>query len=495
MGLEQLDRRPGLAAPPIAPVVVACVVLATLSLLLPSTLTFDPLTWATWAREIVHLRLDTNGGPAWKPLPVLVDSVFAPLGAVQQWVWLVVARAGGLLAVVMAYRLARRLAGQWAGVIAATGMLLSDAFLDYLMPLGMSEPLLAGLALLAVERQLDGRYNQAYGLIFVCLLIRPEAFPFFVGYSVFLWTRAPRSRPWTVVLAALLPVLWLLPDYLSTGDWLRSTRRAAAPTQGGPLLTGFPAGSVVLSAFNAAIAPIAMGAAIAVTSAVVGYVNRRQDRTPLMTLSLVYLGWLVEVALTTQARMGSGDERYLIVFVALGCVLAAVGWTRLVNITTTALARRAPPERRLAVRIGVVAAALLAAAPFVVQRLGEMSDKAGDIPFWTHKNGELVTLISRAGGRDQILRCAPVTADIYQMPTVAWELRIHQAQIVIAPGPKGTVTNVKVLPTPTAGTVFRTRTTRAGPMLPAEVGPAFRIVAVTDQWQILNTCGANPPSG
>jgi hypothetical protein len=494
MGVEQLDRRPGLAAPPIAPVLVACVVLATLSLLLPSTLTFDPLTWATWAREIVHLRLDTNGGPAWKPLPVLIDSVFAPLGAVQQWVWLVVARAGGLLAVAMAFRLARRLAGQWAGVLAATGMLLSDAFLDYLMPLGMSEPLLAGLSLLAVERHLDGRYAQAYGLIFVCLLIRPEAFPFFVGYSVFLWTRIPRSRPWTVVLAALLPVLWLLPDYLSTGDWLRSTRRAAAPTQGGPLLTSFPAGSVVLSAFNAAIAPVAVGAAIAVSFAVVGYVTRRQDRT-LVALSLVYFGWLVEVALTTQARMGSGDERYLIVFVALGCVLAAVGWTRLVNVTSTALSRRAPPQRRLAVRIGVVAAALLASAPFVVQRLAELSDKAGDIPFWTHKNGELATLIGRAGGRDQILRCAPVTADIYQMPTVAWELRIHQSQIVIAPGPKGTVTKGKELPTPTAGTVFRTRTTRAGPMLPAEVGPSFRIVAVTHQWQILNTCGANPPSG
>jgi hypothetical protein len=362
--------------------------------------------------------------------------------------------------------------------------------LDYLTPLGMSEPLLAGVAPLAVERHLDGKYAHAYGLIFVSLLLRPEALPFFLGYSAFMWVRSPRSRPSTVVLAALLPVLWLLPDYLSTGDWLRSTRRAAAPTQGGPLLTSFPAGSVVLSAFNAVVVPVVIGATIAAGFAAVGYVKRRQERT-VVALSVVCLGWLVEVALTTQARVSSGDERYLIVAVALSCVLAGVGWTRLVNVVGSALSRHIPPGRISVLRLAVIAAALLVCAPFLVIRLGELSDRAGDIPFWTHKNGELATLVERAGGRDRILACGPVTADIYQMPALAWQLRIHQSQVAIAPGPKGTVSPKGTeLRAPTVGTVFRTRTTRDGPLLPAGLGSEFRVIATTDQWQVLSTCRA-----
>ena len=46
----------------------ACLGLATLSLLLPSELSYDPLAWVVWGREIAHLGLDTSGGPSWKPL-------------------------------------------------------------------------------------------------------------------------------------------------------------------------------------------------------------------------------------------------------------------------------------------------------------------------------------------------------------------------------------------------------------------------------------------
>ena len=490
---QDLDQRQGAATTPVTRLLVASVVLATVSLLLPSTITFDPLTWATWAREIVHLRLDTAGGPAWKPLPVVVDVLFAPFGHVEEWAWLVVARAGGLLSVAMAYRLARRLAGRWAGAIAAVGMLLSAAFLEYLTPLGMSEPLLAGLALLAVERHLDGEHNLAYGLIFAALLLRPEAFPFFLGYSLFLWRRSPRSRPWILSLVALLPVLWLLPDYLSTGDWLRSTRRAAQPTQGGPLLTDVPAAAVLESAFNAVVLPIVVGAVLAMGFAVAGFRKRHQEAA-LLALSLLCVSWLVEVALETQAALGSGDQRYLIVSVALSCVLAGVGWAGLVTAASSAVKRWAPSAGEKAARVAVIVVVVLASAPFVVQRVDELSASLGEIPYWAHKNGELATLIDRAGGRDRILACAPLTSDIYQMPALAWELGIHQSQIVIAAGPKGTPLQGSVIGTPPTGTVFRTRTTRESPLLPPSLGsPAFQVVATTPQWQVLGTCGGPPP--
>jgi hypothetical protein len=473
-----LDQRSRPAVSPVAAVLAGCSVLALVSLVaIPSTITFDPLTWATWAREIVHLNLNTNGGPAWKPLPVVVDVIFAPFGSLSKWVWLAVARAGALLGVAMAYRLAKRLAGTWAGLAAAAGFLLSESLLEYLAPLGMSEPLLAGLALLAIERHLDDHLAQAYALIYACLLLRPETFPFFAGYSVFLWRRSRAARPWVVVLTALLPVFWLLPDYLATGNALRSSQRAAMPTQGGPLLTGHPALAVIESAFNAVVLPVVVGAVFAMALAGVRWWRRREEPV-LAALSLLCLGWLIVVALETQAHFGSGDQRYLIVSYALACVLAGVGWTRVVALVADRLAGRAWAPT------AVIVVVALASAPFVVQRLQELSGDVGEVPYQAHKYGELQSLIDHAGRRRQILACGPVSSDIYQMPALAWDLGIHQSQIVIATA----TSNV-----PTKGTVFRTRTTRGSPVVPPVLGSAdFRVVATTDQWQLLSTCDNQP---
>lgn len=462
------DQQP---APRVGPVIVGCLALAGLSLLLPSTITFDPLTWATWARELVHLHLDTVGGPAWKPLPVLVDIIFVPLGQAEKWVWLVVARAGGLLAVAMAYRLATRLAGRWAGLIGAAGMALSQTLLEYLLPLGMSEPLMAGLGLLAIERHLDGKHGEAYGLIFACLLLRPETFPFFLAYSVFLWRRNPRSRPWAVGLTLSLPVLWLYPDYLGSGNWLRSEQRASMPTQGGPLLTGHPGLAVLESAFNAVVLPVVAGAAIAAAFAIVGFVKRREEAT-LLALCVLCVTWIVEEAVVTQLHMGSGDQRYLIFGYAVGCVLAGVGWVRLVAAAPTLLR-----TQNQGVRVAVIVVAVAACAPFVYSRLDQLSGDAGEIPYQAHKYSELVTLINEAGGRQRVLACGPLTSDIYQMPALAWDLDIHQAQIIIG--------------VRRSGTVVRTRTTRGSPLVPPKLGSAkFHLVASTAQWQLLSTCAS-----
>src|SRR5689334_9067820 len=95
---------------------VASVGLAALSLLGPHEPTYDPWAWLIWGREIVHWNLSTTAGPSWKPLPVLFTTAFAPLGGrAEVLLWLVVARAGALLAIGLALRLARRLAGWPAG--------------------------------------------------------------------------------------------------------------------------------------------------------------------------------------------------------------------------------------------------------------------------------------------------------------------------------------------------------------------------------------------
>src|ERR687895_1211823 len=92
--------------------IAACIGLGALSLLLPSEPSYDPWAWFVWSREIAGLELDTDGGPSWKPLPVLLLAFAAPLGDdVPVTLWIVLARAGALLGLVLAYRLAARFAG------------------------------------------------------------------------------------------------------------------------------------------------------------------------------------------------------------------------------------------------------------------------------------------------------------------------------------------------------------------------------------------------
>src|SRR3954469_13495164 len=96
-----------------------CVALGAVSLLLHGVPTYDPWSWIIWGREIAHGQLDTIPGRSWKPLPVLFSTPLSLFGdGAAQALWLVVSRAGGLLGILMAARLAARVAGAPAGVAA-----------------------------------------------------------------------------------------------------------------------------------------------------------------------------------------------------------------------------------------------------------------------------------------------------------------------------------------------------------------------------------------
>src|SRR3954452_7228978 len=187
------------AAAPAAPrpwkaLALACLGLAALSLLGPSVPTYDPWAWIIWGREITHLDLNTVSGPSWKPLPILFTTPFALLGdAAAPALWLLVARAGGLLAIAMAYRLASRLGGRAAGLVAAAALALADEFVRNFAR-GNSEGLLVALCLWAVERHLDGRRTDAFLLGLGAALLRPEVWPFWGLYGLWLAYTQPRRR-------------------------------------------------------------------------------------------------------------------------------------------------------------------------------------------------------------------------------------------------------------------------------------------------------------
>jgi hypothetical protein len=177
-----------------AKVVAACLVLGALSLALPSEPSYDPWAWLVWGREVVHLHLDTAGGPSWKPFPVAVTAMLAPLQGIDPELpaaaWIALTRAASLLALVLAFRLARRLAeggaaGVVAGMVAAISLVLLPDWFQFAAQ-GSDAPMAVAFVFWAIERHLDGSPRGALFLGAVASLLRPELFPFLALYGLLL---------------------------------------------------------------------------------------------------------------------------------------------------------------------------------------------------------------------------------------------------------------------------------------------------------------------
>ncbi|HEV3388382.1 MAG TPA: hypothetical protein VG057_05175, partial [Solirubrobacteraceae bacterium] len=135
---------------------LACIVLAAISAaVLPTVPSYDPWAWISWGREVTdpHLSFAISGGPSWKPLPVVFTTIWALFGsAAAPTLWVITARAGGLLGIVAAYLLASRLirGPRWAkvaaGLIAGAGIVITQAWWDEMFR-GTSEPMLIATAL------------------------------------------------------------------------------------------------------------------------------------------------------------------------------------------------------------------------------------------------------------------------------------------------------------------------------------------------------------
>src|SRR5688500_3571224 len=175
-------------------IVAGSLLLGFLSLLLPSAPTYDPLAWIIWGREIAHLDLNTVDGPSWKPLPVMLTTLTAPLGEASPSIWVAVARAGAIAGVVLAGLLAMRLAGRGAGVIAAVALGAMPWWVRN-GAMGNSEGIMVALVLGAALCHLEGRKGWAFTLAIGAGLLRPEAWPFLGLYALFLlWEDRTRLK-------------------------------------------------------------------------------------------------------------------------------------------------------------------------------------------------------------------------------------------------------------------------------------------------------------
>jgi hypothetical protein len=464
---------------------VVSVVLAAFTLLYPSTPTYDPWAWIVWGREIAHFDLTTTGGPSWKPLTVMFTTLFAPFGNAAPDLWLVVGRAGAVMSIILAFRLAWRLTGgslparTIAGVIAAMALFISSQFIRN-MTLGNSEGLLVAFTLWGILRHMDGRYRQAFVLGFLAALLRPEVWPFLGLYGVWLLLIDRDRRTLVLVLTCgvLIPLLWLLPEYWGSGNFWRAADRAQQPNPNSPAFAEFPFWQVIKNTWPLMLTPVKAAAAFALVVAAYRYVKSRRDVAVIAVFTLALL-WIGLIALMTQAGF-SGNPRYIILGTTLIAVIGGVGFGRAVDIAS-ALVSRAGGERNrnwLMLGTGVTACVVLLGATYhwAGPRFRSLGDLDRALRYQAELRIDLEKSLDKVGGGKQFAACGPVATGKFQVPMVAWYIHEHTEQV-----------GVNVVPG--RGAAVASRSTGAAPWAPPGPFPAgYERLVAQRSTHLYSTC-------
>ena len=396
--------------------IAACLALGGASLFLPSEPSYDPLAWLIWGRELAHLHLDTTGGPSWKPLPVAFTTLVAPLDQVDHGLapalWMAVARAGALLALALAFRLARRLGGGGAagvlgGLVAAVALFLTPDWFQFAAH-GSEAPLAVALMLWTIERHLDGRPAQAVCLATLACLLRPELVPFLGLYGLWLWRAEARLRPLLAGVLVLLPLAWIGPDWIGSGMPLDGGAQARSQPAWSLSLAEHPWLRALERVHNHAGLPLELLAAVAVA---VAALRRRPAVLVLAGAALAETGLFVAM---TQAGF-SGNPRYVLPAVAVLAVLAGVGAANLTGMASRGLVEflpysggfstnppAGPARARVAGVVAAVALMALAGQSFAHARMQRLRAEAHEVGVRMQLHRDLARAVQAAGGAEAV---------------------------------------------------------------------------------------------
>jgi len=333
---------------------LVCALVAGASMPFAPSLSYDAWGWLLWGREIVgSLPFTTATYPSWKPLTGLIAIPLAPLGDAAPWLWLFGVRTAAVVALLLAFRLGRRAAGPWAGLLAATALLLVPGWL-FEAGVGESEPVLTAVLLGGLDRYLARRDGAGFALVLLASLLRPEAWPLLAASGVVTWRRRPGLRPWVGAALVAVPALWFGGDYIGSGSPFTGGHLARISKQAVEIQRGGGHPSLVVLGRGAELVPAVLLAGVPV--ALVAGLRRRDPL--LLALSAGALVWTAEVA--AMSALGyPGIQRFLLPAAAAAGIAGAAGLTMLVRL----------PRRRMtqAALAGVVLAAVagsgLTAAP------------------------------------------------------------------------------------------------------------------------------------
>src|SRR5829696_7427317 len=430
---------PALASPAVHRKLALATAVAAASLLVVAPApSYDPWAWLLWGREVAGGALSTVDGPAFKPLPVAVCALLAPLGSAAPWLW-----------ALLAFGLARRLAGgsRLAGTLGAAAVLLCGALPAYAAA-GAEPALVLALALGAAAAWRERRMRLALACAVGCALLRVEAWPFVAVAGFVLWRERPQDRALLAALAVAVPAAWLVPELIGSGDLLRSGARARVPNPGQPALAGVPGVAALREAVALPLWPLWGGVAALIAL---------RDRDALLPAA-AGAAWIAIVAVMAQAGF-SGEPRYALPGAALIALSGAVGATSVVSCSLW---------RHQATLVAIVA---LAAVP----RLADLADVRSEQAYQWRLATDLAVAVEAAGGAEAVLACGRPFVGRLRGPLMAY--RMDVAKRVVEPDE----------PPRPPGMVFRSALSSAERPAPSPP-PQFTEVARTGTWQVLAAC-------
>jgi hypothetical protein len=223
--------------------------------------------------------------------------------------------------------------------------------------------------------------------------------------------------------------LWFVPERIGSGRFLRGAARAREAVAGSPGQAHHPFLAVFTNSTSALSLPFFAGAVIALAVAAVALRRGRGGRDVAALAAAVGL-LMVIVAFLAQGGF-TGNLRYVLLPASLVCVLAGVGWSRVLGWT----------RGRAGLAAGLALAAVLAggAAPFLAKDLTRLHAQYTKATKEANVYGGLPDAIAAAGGRDAIVRCGPIYTSPTATQAVAWLLRVPETAVGITPEPPGTL--------------------------------------------------------
>ncbi|HET9720905.1 MAG TPA: hypothetical protein VFP55_12570 [Solirubrobacteraceae bacterium] len=463
--------------------IVIGLALGAITLLIPSTDSYDPWCWLVWGREIIHGSLHTQGGASWKPLPVVFTTIFALFGKAQPFLWLIVARAGFVVTVLMSGKLAARLT-RWlapevsprpwaertfterfasagpptlAALIALFSVTLSGGWLSN-STLGYSEALAVAFLLIGFERHMDGHYRQAFACGLAAALDRPEIWAFWGPYGLWLMWRDKQARALVIGCAVLTLVLWFVPQKLGGGSFFSGVARATHPRANSDAFASFPFWAEFKAAWTEAIFRVKVSAIFTIVAGLGAIVYHLRTRhrplarvrfTPLQLKGIILAVvcgafgycWWVLIALETQAGF-SGNSRYLTIGAAMVDIAGGIGYgacalllAQLPRLWVSEQRQRLAIAQRVALGTAVFAAFFLAFPNFVASNYINLSVFHGAINYQATLRRDVSNFIARHGGPRGLQSCGAgnIMVEGFQVPMVAWYMNERTFNILDQP--------------------------------------------------------------
>ncbi len=398
---------------------------------------YDPYGWLVWGKLTLHLHLDTNGAPSWKPLPYPFTVVFALFGHYALWLWMVfsvaVSLSGGIFAWRIAWRLVdappeRRYAAYAAGLFAALALFGIRDYTHFILS-SQSDTMIVSLVLAAVDCYLSGRQRWALWLWVLAALGRPEVWPFLGAQGLWMWFRRPEYRRHVVAGFLLIPVMWFgIPAFTAKTPFVAGHNAFNSPRE----LKNNKFFGTLDRFFDLHEMPIWLGSLLAVVFAVVQ--RQRQASRQILLLAAGAVLWvLVECAFALHGF--PAVPRYLFEPVGIVAVLAGVAVGRVILDLPPFLARILP---RLSPSVIGWATGLLVLAfagsmlPAARQRYHIERKDLTHERARTREINRLSVVVNRLGA-SRIMACGQPNMPIGYQSVLAWYMGVKIGALYYSP--------------------------------------------------------------